>query len=100
MTSLLVGLAGLTLGLSKLRGIDATCILGETEGHMPDPAMSKNVLKIVKKFLEIDIDLEPLEKEIEKMMKTMREMEDAQHKMDNFVRKSLEQESRNVTNIT
>ncbi len=96
----IVGLAGLTIGLAKFREIDATSILGETAGHMPDPAASKNVLTVIQKFLSLDLDLEPLDAEIEKASKAFKKMEDAQHKMDSFVKKSLESESRKLTYIT
>lgn len=96
----IVGLAGLTLGLAEFRGIDATSILGETAGHMPDPAASKNVLTVIQRFLDLDLDLEPLDREIEKTLKTLKKMEDVQQKMDDFVKKSLELESRKLTYIT
>ncbi|MCJ7637298.1 MAG: PAC2 family protein [Nitrososphaeraceae archaeon] len=96
----IVGLAGLTIGLSRLRGIDATCILGETTGHMPDPAVSKKVLKIIQNFLQIDIEVEPLDREIEKASRTLKKMECVQQKMNDLVKKSLELETRKVTYIT
>ncbi len=96
----IVGLAGLTLGLAKFREIDATSILGETAGHMPDPTASKNVLAVIQRFLGLDLDLEPLDAEIEKALKAFKKMEDAQQKMDEFVKKSLESESRKLTYIT
>lgn len=96
----IVGLAGLTLGLSKFRGIDAICILGETLGHIPDPAVSKNVLTVVQSFIGVSFDLEPLDKEIEKMVQTLKKMEDVQHRMDDFMKKSSELESRKLNYIT
>ena len=96
----IVGLAGLTLGLAKFKGIDAICVLGETPGHIPDPAVSKNVLRVVQRFLEVDLDLEPLDKEIEKMVKVLKKMEDVQQRMDDYMKKSLELESRKLTYIT
>lgn len=95
----IVGLAGLTLGLAKFRGIDALCVLGETAGHMPDPAVSKNVLKVIQRFLSVDFDLKPLDRDIERMVKTLKKMEGLQQRMDDVVKKSLELESRKTTYI-
>ncbi|MEA2090577.1 MAG: PAC2 family protein, partial [Thermoproteota archaeon] len=33
----IVGIAGLLLGLTRFRGMDAVCLLGETRGYLPDP---------------------------------------------------------------
>lgn len=96
----IVGLAGLTLGLAKFRGLDATCVLGETAGHMPDPAASKNVLMVIQRLLNLVLDLRPLDGEIEKTSRALRKMEDLQQKMGDFVKKSLELESRKLTYIT
>ena len=95
----IVGFAGLTIGLSKFRGIDAMCILGETAGHVPDPAASKNVLKVIQRFLDIDLDFKPLDKAIEKVIETLKKMEDIQDQMDDAVKKSLESELRKTTYI-
>jgi len=96
----IVGLSGLTLGLAKFKEVDATSILGETAGHMPDPAASKKVLTVIQKFLELDLDLAPLDGEIEKASNAFKKMEEAQQKMDDFVKKSIESESRKLTYIT
>ncbi|MFH0749046.1 MAG: PAC2 family protein [Candidatus Bathyarchaeota archaeon] len=95
----IVGLAGLTLGLARFKGIDALCILGETAGHMPDPAVSKNVLQVIQRFLSVDFDLKPLDKEIERVIKTLKEMENIQQKMDGVMKKSLELDLKKTTYI-
>ena len=39
----IIGAAGLMLGLSAQRGIDAVCLMGETSGNLVDPMSAANV---------------------------------------------------------
>lgn len=90
----IVGMAGLLLGLAKLRDMDALCLLGETLGHIPDPKAAKSVLKVLMKLLGFEIDLSELEKEIarsEEIMEKVRELE-AQRKLALKKRRRLEEE--------
>jgi len=52
----IVGAAGLMLGLSVLRGIDAVCLMGETSGYLVDPMSAANVLAILSKLIEVPVD--------------------------------------------
>jgi len=96
----IVGLAGVTLGLAKLLGINAACILGQTIGHLPDPESAKRVLNILQRFLGITVDLQPLDKEIEKAVEVFREMDDVQREMESTTRQTLQMESKKVTYIS
>ena len=58
----IVGASGLLLGLGKLQGIQGGCLMGETSGYMVDPKSASVVLKSLQKLLNIEIDLEELEK--------------------------------------
>ncbi len=60
----IVGTAGLILGLSKFKKIDALCLLGETRGYLPDPLAAKSVLEILKNTFDFDVDLAGLNEEI------------------------------------
>lgn len=62
----IVGTAGLILGLSRFKEINALCLLGETRGYLPDPKAAKGVLKVLKKMFNVDVDLDGLDKEIVK----------------------------------
>ena len=55
------GAAGLLLGLGKLMGMEGVCFLGETPGYYPDAKAAMEVLKVVSKFLGMEIDLSRLE---------------------------------------
>jgi len=74
----IVGISGLLLGLARFRNVDALCLLGETPGYIPDPMAAKKILNVITSLLKIEVDLEGLEKEIDKsdqIMERMREIE-------------------------
>jgi len=96
----IVGIAGLLLGLSRLRNIDALCLLGETPGYLPDPSAAKSVLSVVTKLLKIKVDLEDLDKEIDRskiIAKRMREIEELREITAQKMRKA---EAERVTYIS
>jgi uncharacterized protein (TIGR00162 family) len=75
----IVGASGLMLGLGRLRGIDAACLMGVTSGYLVDPKSAQAVLKVLCKILEIDVDMAALEEraaEMEKIVAKLREMEE------------------------
>ena len=75
----IVGTAGLILGLSKFKKIEALCLLGETRGYIPDPLAAKSVLEILKNTFNFDIDLDGLNEEIvraEKMVTRLQAIEE------------------------
>ncbi len=49
----IVGTAGLILGLSKFKKIEALCLLGETRGYLPDPLAAKSVLEVLKNNIQL-----------------------------------------------
>lgn len=55
------GVAGLLVGLGKLRGMKGFCLLAETLGLYPDAAAARAVLKAVCGMLHLKVDLERLE---------------------------------------
>ena len=58
----ITGMNGLILGLGKLRGIEGTCLLGETSGYVIDAKASKNILEILNKILGIKINMDEINK--------------------------------------
>jgi uncharacterized protein len=52
----IIGAAGLMLGLSAHRGIDAACLMGETSGYLVDPMSAANVLAILSKLIDVPVD--------------------------------------------
>ncbi len=58
----IIGVSGLLLGLSKLRGIQGACLMGETSGFYMDPLSAKAVLEVLAELLNIEIDVTKLTK--------------------------------------
>ena len=52
----IIGAAGLMLGLSAQRGIDAACLMGETSGYLVDPMSAANVLFVLSKLIDVPVD--------------------------------------------
>jgi uncharacterized protein (TIGR00162 family) len=55
------GIAGLVVGLSKLREIDAFALLADTQGIDPDTNATRATLEALDKILNFDIDLSDLD---------------------------------------
>jgi len=55
------GVAGLLVGLSKLRGMRGFCLLAETLGFYPDAIAAREVLKAVCRILRLEVDLSRLD---------------------------------------
>ncbi len=95
----IVGTAGLLLGLAKFRNIDALCLLGETHGYMPDPKAAKSVLNVLQKALGIQVDLNGLDKEIEKSKEIMEKMQKIEEQRETYARKMRKAEEERITYI-
>lgn len=57
----ITGMNGLIIGLAALKGMEGACLLGETSGYVMDPKASYAVLSLLKKLINLDIDLTLLE---------------------------------------
>jgi uncharacterized protein (TIGR00162 family) len=55
------GVAGLLVGIGRLRGFQGFCLLAETLGLYPDKTAAREVLKIVGKVLNLNISLDRLD---------------------------------------
>ncbi|PSP94887.1 proteasome assembly chaperone family protein [Halobacteriales archaeon QS_4_62_28] len=74
----IVGVSGLLLGLSKRRGFDAACLMGETSGYLVDPKSAQAVLEILQELLGFDVAYDALEDradEMEEVVRKIQEME-------------------------
>jgi hypothetical protein len=63
----IVGASGLMLGLGKMEGMEAVCLMGETSGYFVDPKGAEAVLKVLMSLLHIDIDLKALTEKAEQI---------------------------------
>lgn len=55
------GVAGLLIGLGKLRGMKGFCLLAETLGLYPDAIAAREVLKAICRILRLEVDLSRLD---------------------------------------
>lgn len=73
----IVGSAGVILGLGReLFSMNGACLMGETSGYFADPKGAKEVIKIISRVLDLDIDLSDIEersKQIEQITEKMQE---------------------------
>jgi len=77
----IVGVSGLLLGLSKRRGVEAACLMGETSGYLVDPMSAKAVLEVLESSLGFEVGYDALDEradEMEEVMNKIQEMEQQQ----------------------
>ncbi len=97
----IVGTAGLLLGLAKFRkNIDAVCLLGETRGYLPDPKTAKSVIEILRRILNVNVDLKGLDKEIERSKEILGRMRDIEKRRVKYVQKMRRIEEERITYIS
>jgi len=58
----ITGMNGLIIGIAKLRGLQGTCLLGETSGYVVDAKASKAILESLLSVIGIRVDMTKLEK--------------------------------------
>jgi uncharacterized protein len=84
----IVGAAGLILGLSAPRGIDAVCLMGETSGYLVDPMAAASVLSVLSKLIDLPVDptkLNDRAAEMEKAIESMVEGEKGKDEELNYI---------------
>lgn len=84
----IIGAAGLMLGLSAQRGIDAVCLMGETSGYIVDPMAAASVLSVLSKLTGVAVDptrLNDRAAEIEKAIESMVEGEKSKDEELNYI---------------
>ena len=54
------GVAGLLVGLCKLRNMKGLCLLAETSGFYPDAVATREILKVINTMLHLKVNLEKL----------------------------------------
>lgn len=63
----IVGASGLLLGLGKVYGLKAVCLMGETSGYFVDPKGAEAVLRVLAEILKVEIDFSDLEDKAEQI---------------------------------
>jgi len=62
----IVGASGLLVAFSRMRGIDAVCLMGMTPGYLMDPKSAQSLLKLLCKIFEIEVNTDSLQKKAER----------------------------------
>ena len=96
----IVGTAGLILGLSHFRKIDALCLLGETRGYLPDPKSARSVLEILQSMFGFDANLAGLDEEIAKAEKMVTRLQKIEEKRALEAEETRKEEDKKVTYIS
>jgi uncharacterized protein (TIGR00162 family) len=71
MVGHIFGVAGLLIGLGKLRNLNGFAILVDTLGMYPDANAARYALTIISKYLGLDIDLSQLDVSVDQTKKTL-----------------------------
>jgi uncharacterized protein len=72
----IAGMNGLIIGIAKLRGMQGTCLLGDTSGYVVDAKASKSILESLLSIVGIMIDMTNLDKrakDTEMLIQTMQQ---------------------------
>ena len=96
----IVGTAGLILGLSRFKKIEAICLLGETRGYLPDPLAAKSVLEVLKSTFNFDLDLSGLNEEITKAETMVTKLQQIEEKRAIQAEETRKEEDKKTTYIS
>jgi len=96
----IVGTAGLILGLSRFKKVDAVCLLGETRGYLPDPKAARSVLEVLGKILNLDVDLGGLEEEISRAESIVTRLQKVEEKRTLQAEEMRKEEDKKVSYIS
>jgi uncharacterized protein (TIGR00162 family) len=96
----IVGTAGLILGLSRFKKINALCLLGETRGYLPDPLAARSVLEVLKTTFNFDVDLAGLNEEIAKAETLVTRLQKIEEKRALQAEETRKEEDKKTTYIS
>ena len=79
----IAGASGLILGIAKVKGIDAACLMGETSGFFVDPKSAGVLLKALMSILGVNVDTTELDErsqQLDEFTSKIKEMAEDQNK--------------------
>jgi len=91
---LVSGLNGLLLGCAGARSINAACLMGTMPQYaaaLPNPKASREIIRVLERFLSCQVDMGEINEAAEKMEHTMEDIESQIHKA--FSSMDMDQES-------
>ncbi len=92
----IVGAAGLLPALSKLRGLDGTCLMGETHGSYIDTASARQIVLLLSKYLDIKVDLKRLNEKAQESQKALKKV---QEEVQKSMEAQFEASNKNISYI-
>jgi uncharacterized protein (TIGR00162 family) len=72
----IVGASGLLLGLGHMKGIEAVCLMGETSGYFIDPSAARQLLIVLSRLLDLQVDLSKLEEKADQIERITTKLKD------------------------
>ena len=96
----IVGTAGLILGLSKFKKINALCLLGETRGYLPDPLAAKSILEVLKSTFNFELDLTGINEEITRAETMVTRLQQIEEKRAIQAEETRKEEDKKTTYIS
>jgi len=79
----IVGASGLFLGLGRLRGMGASCLMGKTPGYFIDAEAAEEVLKKLSTLVNIEVSTEELEERAEETRQMIQKAQQMEQEMIN-----------------
>jgi uncharacterized protein (TIGR00162 family) len=92
----IVGAAGLLPALGKLKGMEGSCIMGETHGSYIDSASARQIVQLLSKYLSVKIDLKRLDQRAKESQQVLKQVQDEVQKT---MEAQFEQSSKSVSYI-
>ncbi|MBU5575009.1 MAG: proteasome assembly chaperone family protein [Candidatus Aenigmatarchaeota archaeon] len=91
---MIIGAAGLIVGLGNLKNIDGIVLLGETSGIpiLTDPSAAESVLEVLQKIININIDLTELEEKAKAMNEFIKKLDEIQRRASEEIQKGKKTE--------
>ncbi len=72
----ITGMNGILIGMSKLKGMEGICLLGETSGYIVDAKASQAVLAVLSRMVGVKVDMAKLEERARQTELFVRQMEE------------------------
>ena len=96
----IVGENGLIMGLAKKKNIPAVCLLGETRGYQTpygqyliDAKAAKEVIGVLTKFLDLKVNMNPLDKQAKDMDEIIAKMTEVERQIKSQIAKDTKKPS-------
>ena len=77
----IVGAAGVLIASATRNDVPGVCLMGETSGLLlSDPKATEAVLRVLSKYLNVDISFDEIKTHVEEVEKTLRKIDEMQKK--------------------